>query len=84
MWPNSQCHADLVIFAEEIFNIKLLTFFVQRKDDQLFYLYFKSQSVNYPIHPCLQIYMCYGLDIFTRSASVYKMKIRKILNGLLV
>ena len=28
--------------------------------------------------------MCYRLDIFTRSASVYKIKIRKTLNGPLV
>ena len=57
---------------------------MQRKDDQLFYPYFKHGSVNYPIHSYLKIDMCYGLDIFSRSASAYKMKIRKILDGLLV
>ena len=57
---------------------------MQRKDDQLFYPYFKHGSVNYPIYSYLKIDMCYGLDIFTGSTSVYKMKIRESSDGLLV
>ena len=62
-------------FTKEIFNTKILTRFVQLFY-QLFYPCFKRGSVDYPIYPYLKIYMCYELDLFTRSASGYKMKIR--------
>ena len=81
MWQNSQCHAAYFLtFTREFLTLKLL-FFVQRKDGQLLYRYFKCRSVKCPIYPYLKIYICYGFDVFTRTASVYKMKIRKILNG---
>ena len=39
---RSAYHADLLLFTKKNFNIKLLTFFMQRKDDQLFHMYLSS------------------------------------------
>ena len=68
---RSAYHADLLLFTKKKFNIKLLTFFMQCKDDQLFNMYFNLRSINHSIYPYLKIYMCYVLDVFTRIASVY-------------